>query len=79
MLRKMLEKPCGVIARTVGHTASGATIRSVSVGFPLRDKDDVANRLMFQTNNIEYSGSRIAREDKVERIEVEQQVLLSLL
>ncbi len=79
MFRKMLEKPCGMVARTLGRTASGASIRSISAGFPLRDKNDIPNRLIFQTNNIEHFGSRIAREDKVERIEVEQQVLLSLL
>ena len=78
MMGKMLEKHCGLLARTMGHTESGAAMSSLSVGFPAYNADSVRNRLLFHTSNMEYSGSRNPREDKVLRIEVEYQTLIFL-
>ncbi len=75
---KMLEKPCGLLAKTIGHTESGAAMSSLTTGFPALNGDGQANRLLFHTSNIEYSGSRNPREDRVLRIEVTWQTLISI-
>ncbi len=75
---QMLERPCGLLAKTIGYTESGAAMSSLTAGFPALNGDGQANRLLFHTSDMEYSGSRNPREDRVLRIEAPWQTLISI-
>ncbi len=77
-LVKMVEDPCGMIVKVIGHSHSGISVGSVAVGFPLLDESDVCNRLVFYSSGFDQMDTRISREDKIKHLTVARSTFISL-
>ncbi len=78
VLRYMAEKPCGILARVTAFTENNSSVTGISVGFPALDRDGEIKRLLFYTHNLDQSGDRITRNDRVTRFEVDEHTTISL-
>lgn len=74
----MLNHPCGLFVVMEGFSGDDVTTPSVSVGFPLRDPDGIANLLLFHTSKIDIPIVRDPRADPITSLSVNRRALLDV-
>ncbi len=73
-----VSRPCGMFSKLMGVSMNGRVETSVAVGFPLLDKNEVCNRLVFYSSGFDYENLRVPEEDQIQSLEAEQTIFIQL-
>jgi hypothetical protein len=74
----MLTHPCGLFVAMEGLSGVEDATPSVSVGFPMRNPEGVANLLLFHTSEIDIPAIREPRDDPLTSLRVTRRALLDI-